>query len=216
MASSYDEVPAGIWAVVPVKPLAQAKTRLSEALTSAAREMLVLRLFEHTLAVLQAVPALAGIMVVTADPHLGLQAQQQGAWWYQEPDVPGLNPSLSRALQVLQAQQAHGALILPMDLPYLNPHSVLQVLTAAPPPPAVVIVADRHHTGTNALLLLPPAVIPPAFGAQSQRAHSALARAANVPLVMLEDEALAADVDLPEDLAALTWMIHETAPSAPW
>lgn len=205
MARACSEGAAGIWAIVPVKPLAQAKTRLAQVLAPVAREALVLRLLEHTLQVLAQVEALAGVLVVSADARVGSMAQALGALWLHEPDAPGLNRSLARAVEALQPYRASGALVIPADLPHLNAPSVLAVLAAGGNPPAAVLVADRHYVGTNALLLLPPTAIPFAFGVNSLHEHQRLAQAAGVRVVCVDDPDLATDVDLPEDLAAVVF-----------
>ncbi len=66
-----------LWAVVPVKPLDKAKSRLAGALAPEERVALVQRLLERTLEVLRLVPAVAEIVVVTSDP--GVAAGRAGA-----------------------------------------------------------------------------------------------------------------------------------------
>jgi len=74
--------------------------------------------------------------------------------------------------------------------------------------PRVVVVAPcRHETGTNALLVHPLGLIPFAFGPDSFAAHCAAARAAGVEPVIYRSEAVALDLDTPEDLEIGGWKL---------
>jgi hypothetical protein len=59
----------GVWAVVPVKELADAKQRLSSCLSPEERRALATIMLEDVLDALSAVKQLAGIIVVTVDPR---------------------------------------------------------------------------------------------------------------------------------------------------
>lgn len=68
-----------IFAVVPVKELAQAKQRLAGELSAAARQNLARTMLEDVLTALAATPELAGILVVTVDETAAALARQFGA-----------------------------------------------------------------------------------------------------------------------------------------
>lgn len=56
-----------LWLLLPVKPFAEAKSRLAGVLTAPARAQLMRSLFEHTLAVAHRTDLFAGIVVVSRD-----------------------------------------------------------------------------------------------------------------------------------------------------
>ena len=58
-----------IWAVIPVKELAGAKQRLAAFLTQDERHRLALTMLEDVLGALAGATRLAGIALVTRDPH---------------------------------------------------------------------------------------------------------------------------------------------------
>ncbi len=188
------------WAIVPVKPLVQAKSRLAGVLSGPERARLMLALFRRTVDVLVAVEALSRVLVVSADPIIGKWARIGGADFLLESDAPGLNCSLGRAIRFTVNAGAEGVLIVPGDLPQLNGASVAALLAAVGQPPAVGIVPDHHHTGTNGLLLIPPTVIQPAFGPDSLARHCAAAEAVKAQRILWEDSLWGQDVDFPEDL----------------
>jgi 2-phospho-L-lactate guanylyltransferase len=190
-----------IWTVVPIKPLAEAKSRLRSLLEAAARRELVLDLLRHTLEVLAAVEGLAGALVVSSDPVVIDTARVHGADVLREPTSPGLNASLTRAVRHLRVRAVEALLVLPGDLPRLTPVSVTTLVDACPPAPALVVAPDNAERGTNALLLNPLDLIPFSFGPNSFARHRALARAAGATVRVVRDPALAFDLDHPEDLA---------------
>jgi 2-phospho-L-lactate guanylyltransferase len=69
----------GIWAVVPVKETEGSKQRLAPVLSATARAQLALAMLEDVLAALAAARALAGIVLVTLDPHAMKLAARYGA-----------------------------------------------------------------------------------------------------------------------------------------
>ena len=193
----------GIWAVVPIKPLAEAKSRLSPVLTSEARRSLMATMLRHTLSVLTRVESLAGVLVVSADAEVARIAEDYDVAFLPEPEAPGLNVSLTRAAAEVQAQGAKGIMIVPGDLPQMDVVSIEAVLAAASDPPAMVIVPDRRERGTNVLLLAPPDLLSFSYGPGSFQRHLALAEARSVQPVVLRLPNLAIDADLPEDLSLL-------------
>jgi 2-phospho-L-lactate guanylyltransferase len=189
-----------IWAVVPVKPLAVGKSRLAQVLSDDARLALNHCLLSNTLATLKSMPELEHVLVVSRDPQALALARNLGARTLQEHGNPNLNVALERAMMVLGQYSTIGALILPADLPLINPADVRKLLALGKNPPVVGIAPDRHREGTNALLVSPLNLIPFSFGPGSFQRHCELARAASARLEVLESEALALDIDLPEDL----------------
>jgi 2-phospho-L-lactate guanylyltransferase len=143
-------------------------------------------------------------VVVSPDPAVLETAASAGARPLAQRGS-GLNGSLDEARTAALAAGARCLLILPADLPTIEPSDLEALVAAAeslPPGPRVVLVPDRHGRGTNALLLEPPTVIPFAFGGDSRAAHSALAAAAGAAYAEL-DGRLSLDLDTPDDLLAL-------------
>ena len=69
---------------------------------------------------------------------------------------PGYNEAVTQAAHWVQERGAASILVLPADLPRLEPGDVrAMVMLAGEGPRAVVIAPDSGETGTNALLLRP-------------------------------------------------------------
>lgn len=211
---------ARTWALVPIRGLETAKTRLGGDLDAEERVDLVTDLLRRTLRATRDARGIAGTIVVTMDPAAAGVARDHRAIGLVE-RAPGLNAAITAARSVAVARGATAVLVLPADLPAIDATAVDAVIEAAivatgphgagatasagrpggGPAGTVVLVGDRHGSGTNALLVSPPALIDPAFGPASRELHGAAAVAAGATLLELGGP-LALDVDTAEDLVA--------------
>jgi 2-phospho-L-lactate guanylyltransferase len=114
----------------------------------------------------------------------------------------GLNAAVQAGIRAA-TRSASAVIVLPGDVPLVEPGDITAVVAAAGDAPRVaVVVPDTAGRGTNALLLRPPDLIAPAFGEASCERHLAAARSAG-RAIQLERPRLALDVDDPAALAAL-------------
>ncbi len=105
---------AGWVAVIPVKRLAMAKTRLRGAVPGVPHERLVLAMAGDTLAAVLACPAVDRVLVVTDDPAAARMLTRSGAERVpDDPDPglnaapgPGLNAALARGARVARARRS--------------------------------------------------------------------------------------------------------------
>lgn len=183
-------------AIVPVKSLDRAKTRLAPALGPGEREQLVVQMLDAVLAACAAATLIRETLVVTPDPTLG-----RGFPVLRDQGI-GHGPAIARALEDSRARD--GAVVVMADLPLVTPRS-LDALVEAARPLALVEAADG---GTSALALTDPGLLEPAFGIPgSASATIERARAAGVEAAVVRDPALAFDLDSPADLARLAILL---------
>jgi 2-phospho-L-lactate guanylyltransferase len=195
---------ARVVALVPVRSLSGAKTRLGEPLDAEERADLVMALLQRTVEQALAATWLAGVVVVSQDEDLLLRARAMGAAsLLQETD--GLNAGLDEA-RLAAGAEATAIVVIPADLPNVAASGIDRLAEAAhlaqlgaPDKAVVVLVPDRHGMGTNALLVAPPNAIPFCFGEGSRAAHAAAAAAAGATYLEL-DGPLTFDLDTPDDL----------------
>jgi 2-phospho-L-lactate guanylyltransferase len=192
-----------IWAIVPVKPLRQSKSRLAQELSREERALLSQRLMIHTLRVLRDVQGIDRTLVVSRDSHALALARDFDARTVTERGHPELNKALERATLVAQGYGVSSVLVLPADLPLLTSLDIEELIEPLGDPPVVVIAADRKGTGTNALLVAPPGLIKYQFGSDSFQKHASIAREAGARLEICDLPNLALDLDEPDDLALL-------------
>jgi 2-phospho-L-lactate/phosphoenolpyruvate guanylyltransferase len=187
------------FAILPVKSFGHAKSRT--ALADERRAALAESMATAVLRALAEVRGLERILVVTREPRAAAAARAVGAAVVADPDEAGHSQAALLGVEAAVGAGARRVLLVPGDCPLLDATEVDALLATAGP--GVTIVPDRHGTGTNALVLDPPAVMAPSFGPGSCARHAALARAAGVPVRIVEVPTLAFDVDTPDDLAAL-------------
>lgn len=190
-----------VLAIIPVRDLEVAKSRLGGTLDAEERQAIVTALLGRTIAA--ALGACEGVIVVSPDPDVLAAARRAGAV-AQRQRTTGLNPALDEGRTAAIARGATAVLVLPADLAAASEQAVRELIEAGraalkPGRPLVVVVPDRHGVGTNALLITPPRTIPFRFGEGSCRLHLAAAETAGAVAVRLESP-LGLDLDTPEDL----------------
>jgi 2-phospho-L-lactate guanylyltransferase len=139
----------GVTAVVPVKRLVAAKSRL--ALPAAQRQDLALAFALDTVEALVGCEAVAGVVVVTPDPAAAERLRRPGRHGVRvvPEQGPGLVPAVHAGIRAAVAWRPRtGVLVVPADLPCLRPADVAEVV-AAPVGPGGAFVPDRHATGTT-------------------------------------------------------------------
>lgn len=183
-----------IVAAVPVKALADAKSRLAHRLTPAERRDLMVSLLHRTIEAIQSSGVVSQTAVVTPEPDLAAALPVALL-----PDAGSLNASLSEAVQWALSQGAAKLLIVPADLPDITAEAVRDFIETDAPLYGIAIVPTTDG-GTGALLLTPPNIIPPAFGPGSFARHLTLARLQGVRAEEVLVEAFTHDLDTPEDL----------------
>jgi 2-phospho-L-lactate/phosphoenolpyruvate guanylyltransferase len=162
-------VAAGWTAIIPVKRLGAAKSRLRGAVEPERHSELALALLRDTVAAVGACAEVRDVLVVTDDPAAAAAVAALGA--RPVPDGPdaGLNAALRHGADVVAGIAAH-RFVLAGDLPALRPAELTAALRASP---RRAFVADADGTGT--VLLAAPAgvALDPRFGPGSAAAHAA-------------------------------------------
>lgn len=189
-----------IWAIIPVKPLGRAKSRLAAVLSPEQREQLAESLFRRVVTVVKSVPQVGGTLVISRDTRVLSIARDLGVNTVQESGAPELNNALMRATQVVRGWRGQAVLILPADLPLIAADDVVNMISLGMEDQSVVIATDQHEDGTNAMLIRPPGLIPYAYGVGSYQRHLDMAREVGAHVTVYRSERLALDIDVPADL----------------
>ncbi len=119
-----------IVALVPVRALEGAKARLGEALDAEERRALVERLLARTVAAAAATPAVAEVVVISADPEVVALAGALGARGVAQEDG-GLNEGLAAGRAWAVAAGADAILVVPVDLPALAAAELTRIVELA-------------------------------------------------------------------------------------
>jgi 2-phospho-L-lactate guanylyltransferase len=201
------------WSVLmPVKVLAQAKSRLAE-LTGPRRGELALALACDTVTAVLGCDEAARVIVITDDQVAGGTLRGLGALVVPDEPRDGLNAALRHGAAVAAARWPEsGTAALSADLPALRPAELGQALRAAAAWPTA-FVADAAGDGTTLYTAVPGAAFRPAFGLASRARHTA---GGSAELELKGIPGLRRDVDTPADLrgAAALGLGRCTAPLA--
>ncbi|MGZ4178739.1 MAG: 2-phospho-L-lactate guanylyltransferase [Solirubrobacteraceae bacterium] len=196
-------------AILPIKTLDDAKTRLAEELDRRPRRALVEAMFSDVLVALRRATLVDQVLVVSRDHNAQRIAGGYGAMVSDDEDS-GHNDAAVRGIARAIELGADRVLLVPGDCPLLDPVQLDELLSRPVEPPCVLIVPDRHGTGTNALLLDPPDAMKPSFGPGSHDRHHRHATAAGITAHTVEVSSLALDLDTPEDFQAVETTLDET------
>ena len=189
-----------LWAIVPIKPLYRAKSRLAEVLSPEQRYQFAETMLRHILTILKDVPQITGTLVISRDTKALAIARDLGAKTIQESNPSDLNPALARATEVARVWGAGAVLILPADLPFITPEDVENIADLGINAMSVVIAPDRAEDGTNAMLVRPAGLIPYSYGQQSYERHVMAAKSAEADVKIYESDSIRLDIDIPADL----------------
>ncbi len=187
------------YAILPVKPLARAKSRLARALKAPTRAALVRSIFSRTLDVITQVERIDGVIVVSRDLTILELARQRHAIALMESDS-GLNPAITQAAHWSAQHCARSVIVIPVDLPLITPADLGAMIERAEEERCMVIAPDRHDDGTNVLLVRPPDAIQFAYGTASFSAHRAQAIERGLNVHEYRSSTTAFDIDVPDDL----------------
>jgi len=203
-----------ISALVPAKALDQAKGRLASLLSEEERRQLALAMLEDVVRALQAVPEIDSVTVISPDAEVLALARDLGATGLEEPAaVRGINQALSSGMEAAVEEGADTLLILLADVPAVTPGDVQSVLGQLPEGRGVAICPSSAK-GTSMLALRPPDAIPFRFGQNSFAAHRREVMARGIRATVSRIDAVAHDIDEPEDLRTLLAHPAETATHA--
>jgi len=197
------------YVLIPCKPLDCGKSRLAGALDPGGRRWLCEHMLRQTLGVAAAAFGAERVRVVSADAQVRRVAAS-----YEVASIDDRAHDLNGALDEARCELLRDVvplvrlMILPIDLPYIEPAILHRV---AAEDAAVVIVPDRKFDGTNLLRIDAryAASIPFAYGPRSFQRHFDAARTLGVTPAIIVDQRLAFDLDAPDDYRQ--WASHAAA-----
>jgi 2-phospho-L-lactate guanylyltransferase len=188
-------------AIIPVKSLGEAKSRLAPHLTQRQRETLALDMLRHVVQTLCASQEFELVTVVSPDLRVLEKARIWGARASCE-ERSGHNPALHMAALRELAGGAGALLTISADLPLLTSGDI-DVMVERSTRFDVVLAPSMDGTGTNAMLARPPLVVPYLFGVNSLEKHLRAAGRRGLSTNLYASRGLALDIDTIEDVQEL-------------
>ena len=187
-----------LWAVVPVKELAQSKRRLAKFLDPREREGLVLAMLRDVLTALCAAEEFDGVLLVSRSQEAQALARAFVTDIFSESAGSDHSRAITEANRYLiDRHHVCSSFAISGDVPRVTPMDISHVLANHE---RVTLVPNQGGEGTNAVLTSPPNSITCQFGEGSLRRHIASAEAAEYCPLVVTNSNLAQDIDEPRDI----------------
>ena len=185
-------------ALIPVKSLITAKSRLAPSLSQHQRERLVMDMLHHVLYVLLDSELFEQVSVVSSDDQVLEQAYIWGAQAITE-EQHGHNQALHAAALREKTEGVTTLLTISADLPLLTTQEI-RCFFEQSRQHEVVLAPSRDGTGTNAILVHPPLIVPYVFGPDSLQSYIEAAKQRHLRYSTYQSIGLAFDIDTIDDL----------------
>lgn len=194
-----------VQALVPLKDLVQAKTRLAGLLRPSERRALAQAMAEDVLSTLCLHPEVERVTLLSDDPGAAMLAQKYAAVFMSENSLgcTGLNRVVAAATQEILVDSAPELLVLHGDLPLLDADDITAVLAQRQRLGGLVIGCDRHRRGSNLLAFDRRSVPQFCFGTDSCQRHQQAASELGIDSSVILRPGIALDVDEALDMAQL-------------
>jgi 2-phospho-L-lactate guanylyltransferase len=193
-----------IAAVIPIKNLHFAKSRLSNILTPQQRKSLVLYLLNITIKTLKESQFISEIIIVSSDKAIQRFCVKNNLRFIRDSDN-GVNNAVRLADLYCIDNDIDANIIIPQDLPLLSVNEIDEICNISKKYiKCIIICPSKRFDGTNILFRKPPDVIKTFYDDNSYINHLKEARKFNIPIESLDLDKLKFDIDTKEDLIELS------------
>ena len=193
-----------IAAVIPMKNLHFAKSRLSTILTLQQRKNLIFFLLDITTKALKESRLITEIIVVSSDKTIENFSFENRLKFIKEDSDSGVNNAVILADRYCIDNDIGANIVIPHDLPFISAKEIDQICTISEKyPKCIIICPSKRFDGTNILFRKPPNVIKTFYDDNSYMNHLKEAQKHNIPIESLELDNLMFDIDTREDLIEL-------------
>ena len=183
--------------IIPMKPLADCKTRLSRTLTAEERGDLVIGMLRRVIMAIKGA-SIDVFWVVGGDWRIrNLTRNFDGLWI--EDFGRNLNDTVDKSFD-RASQRGHGAMYLPGDLPFIKSADITSMLRSTGQGRNIVLAPARRDSGTNGILIPPKLAFKPELGNRSFTKHLSQAGKLGISVAICYSEGLGFDLDITEDL----------------
>ncbi len=188
--------------LIPVKNLANAKQRLAAVLDQRSRIELAQAMLQDVAAAVASWRRRPACALVTSDEFAIEIARHYHFEIIPDSANPGETDAIEMATRICREHGVNFTLVIPADIPLIEPGELEQVMAQAPEEGSVLVPAADGR-GTNAAFRRPADLFPLKFGNDSFKPHFAAAQATEKPCVVLHLPGIGIDVDNPADLQQL-------------
>lgn len=192
-----------IAAVIPMKSLHSAKSRLSNILTAQQRKNLAMYLLDATIKELKKSNFITEIIIVSNDKAVQKYTCINDIKFIKDSDE-GVNPAVILADKYCIDNGINANIVIPQDLPFISAKEIDEICTISNKyHKCIIICPSKRFDGTNVLFRKPPDVIKTHYDNNSYMNHLIEAYKFKIPIESLDIVKLRFDLDTKEDLLEL-------------
>ncbi|MDF2737843.1 MAG: cofC [Nitrososphaeraceae archaeon] len=189
-----------IAAVIPMKSLHSAKSRLSNILTAQQRKNLAMYLLDATITELKKSNFISEIIIVSIDKAVENYSCLNNLKFIKDSDE-GVNKAVILADHYCINNGINANIVIPHDLPFISAKEIDEICTISNKyHKCIIICPSKRFDGTNILFRKPPDVIKTHYDDNSYMNHLKEAYKLKIPVESLDLVKLWFDLDTKEDL----------------
>lgn len=192
-----------IAAIIPMKSLHLAKSRLSNILTPEQRKNLAMYLLDATIKELKESKFISEIIIVSSDKAVKNYSYLKNLKFIKDYDE-GVNNAVILADHYCINNDIDANIVIPQDLPFISAKEIDQICNISNKyHKCIIICPSKRFDGTNVLFRKPPNVIKTFYDDNSYINHLKEANKFKIPIESLDIGKLRFDIDTKEDLLEL-------------
>lgn len=192
-----------IAAVIPMKSLHSAKSRLSNILTAQQRKNLAMYLLDATIKEIKKSCIISEIIIVSNDKTVKNYSCLNNLKFIKDSEE-GVNKAVILADNYCIDNGINANIVIPHDLPFISAKEIDKICTMSNKyHKCIIICPSKRFDGTNILFRKPPDVIKTHYDDNSYMNHLKEAYKFKIPIESLDIVKLRFDLDTKEDLLEL-------------
>ncbi len=200
--------------VIPMKPLADGKSRLSRYLSPQQRAELTLGMLRRVIGAIKGA-SLELFWVVGGDSRVRNLVRNRDGLWIED-KARNLNDTVTAAFERALGE-GYSVLYLPGDLPFLKPSDIHSMLRASERRNNITLAPAGKDGGTNGILVPQGTLFRPELGRRSFSKHLSQAASLEISVAICHSTGLGLDLDTIDDLESFEHMepglLQRLAPS---
>ncbi len=183
--------------IIPMKPLAEGKTRLGRQFNQSERADLAAGMLQRVISAIKGA-SIELFWVIGGDDRVTRLVRNQDGIWLPEMGR-NLNDTVSKAFAAASGE-GYSALYLPGDLPFIKPSDVINLIRSSERRHNITLAPARRDGGTNGILVPQGVFFQPELGQRSFAKHLAQAARLEVSVAICYSPGLGFDLDTVDDL----------------
>ncbi len=183
--------------IIPMKPLAEGKTRLGRQFNQSERADLAAGMLQRVISAIKGA-SIELFWVIGGDDRVTRLVRNQDGIWLPEMGR-NLNDTVSKAFAAASGE-GYSALYLPGDLPFIKPSDVINLIRSSERRHNITLAPARRDGGTNGILVPQGVFFEPELGQRSFAKHLAQAARMEVSVAICYSPGLGFDLDTVDDL----------------